>query len=62
MGAFSNIRGRIVTLVSLSGLPFEDLALNNVGPSRLFSHLSDGLARYIVLNPQQVYAKKRSLP
>jgi hypothetical protein len=54
------MRGRIVTLVRLSGLPFEDLALNDVGPSRLFSHLNDGLARHIVLNPQQVPVAKRS--
>jgi hypothetical protein len=33
-----------------------DFAFNDVGPSRLVSHLNDGLARHIVLNPQQVYA------
>jgi hypothetical protein len=38
----------------------EDLAFNDVGPSRLFSHLNDGLARHIVLNPQQVHVAKRS--
>jgi hypothetical protein len=41
-------------------MPRKDLASNDVGPSRLFSHLNDGLARHIVLNPQQVHVAKRS--